>query len=339
MSKKKALLVGINYPGTAHALRGCVNDVLEMESILAGHYGFKDITMLRDHEATTKTMKTELENLVAGAQPGDILFFHYSGHGSQMIDSKYDRDEEPDGLDEILCPIDLNWNDKVIRDDDLREIFDKVPSGVHLTVVLDCCHSGSGLDQANTFQPLGQGEARGMLTEVLAGQGIKDIASRYLPPPPEVTMVAETRRLDFYKPRSIQKREVNQTGLLISGCQAHQTSADAYIGGKYMGACTYMIASALKGKKWDTDYKSLVVEINNKLADAGFSQRPELNGSEALFTKKFLREPETTEDDRPNRIKLCKWCNQPKRHCTCPKWWKQWYWKHGWKFWKYWGKR
>lgn len=281
MANKRALIVGINYPGTSHELRGCVNDALAMESLLKGHYGFQDITKLLDHQATTKNILDELEKLVAGAKAGDILFFHYSGHGSQFPDNM-DNDFEPDGLDEIICPVDLNWDDKMIRDDDLKRIFDKVPLDVNLTVVLDCCNSGGGLDQLNQFKPLG--EAR----QVDHTDPMKE-GGRFLPPPPNAVALTESRNLTFKKSRSlVSNREVNKTGLLISGCQSHQTSADAYIGGKYMGACTYMVIDVLKSHNYDVNYKTLVQDINQRMVQNGFTQRPELNGSSSLFANKFL---------------------------------------------------
>ena len=54
----------------------------------------------------------------------------------------YCHPHEADGLDEILCPTDLDWYDP-LRDDWLREQFDTLPAHVNLTVVMDCCHSGS----------------------------------------------------------------------------------------------------------------------------------------------------------------------------------------------------
>ena len=38
--------------------------------------------------------------LLGGVQSGDSLFFHFSGHGSQVIDHSGD---EEDGLDETIC--------------------------------------------------------------------------------------------------------------------------------------------------------------------------------------------------------------------------------------------
>jgi len=274
---KKALIVGINYPGTAHELRGCVNDANLIKSVITDHYGFTDVRMLLDNDATTANMIAELEKLVADTVPGDVVYFHYSGHGSQMYDTHGD---EADGLDEIICPVDLDWKTKVIRDDDLKRIFDKVPNGVNLTVTLDCCNSGGGLDQDNQYQSLG--EAR----EAIAG-GVQKGAGRFLPPPEPAEQALQTEAYLGFKPKALS-RDVDATGLLISGCQAHQTSADAYINGGYIGACTYVLADTLKNAQYDMNYKDLVDSMNRQLADYGFTQRPELNGPELLFGRTFL---------------------------------------------------
>ena len=41
--------------------------------------------------------------MVEGAQAGDNLFMHYSGHGGSMRD---DNGDEKDGMDETLVPLD-----------------------------------------------------------------------------------------------------------------------------------------------------------------------------------------------------------------------------------------
>lgn len=271
---KKALIVGINYPGTAHELRGCVNDANLINSVIRDQYGFSDIQMLLDNNATTANIIAGLEWLVADTVPGDVVYFHYSGHGSQMRDLDGD---EADGLDEIICPVDLNWADKVIKDDQLKAIFNKVPNGVNLTVTLDCCNSGGGIDQTNQYQSLGPAE-RALAPTAKDG--------RFLPPPPEIAALEPTVG---FKPRALS-RDVNATGLLISGCQAHQTSADAYINGGYIGACTYVLADNLKKAAYDINYKDLVDNMNRELADYGFTQRPELNGPELLFGRSFLED-------------------------------------------------
>lgn len=283
MGNRKAVLVGINYPGSQYALRGCVNDVLAMRDVLVNKFGFTDPTQVKvitDAEATTVNILNHLEWLVGGSAPGDVLFFHYSGHGSQLPDGA-DADHEPDGLDEIICPIDLDWRSKVIRDDDLKRIFDKVPAGVNLTVVLDCCNSGGALDQFNQYQPLGVGPNR-TLTEA------EESVGRYLPMPAHLMEEVRQYHLNL-KPDTMLARSVQERGMLITGCQSHQTSADAWIGGKYMGAATYYITQTLSDVNYDTDYKSLIDEVNNRIAAAGFTQRPELNGNQDLFATKVLQ--------------------------------------------------
>lgn len=281
MGHKRALIVGINYVGTGHDLSGCINDAKNMDNLLRTKFGFTDVKLVLEKEATTQNIKDQLRWLVSGCRPGDTLFFHYSGHGSQMLDTS--DDELDDSLDEIICPIDLDWREKVITDDYLKWVFDTVPAGVNLTVFLDCCNSGSGLDQTNQYQPLGVGRST---TE----------PGRYLPPPPEMQ---ELMKLVGAQPktRTLQSREVNQTGLLISGCQAHQTSADAFINGVWQGAATYSLLRNLDKFNYDITYKQLVEEMNDFMVDYNYTQRPELNGHPSLFELKFAAAPDVTTED------------------------------------------
>lgn len=280
MGKKRALLVGINYPNTPNELYGCVNDVMIMSQVLTQFFGFtnpKDKRMLTNQSATTANIKERLEWLVDGAQPGDVLYFHYSGHGSQVVASKYDTDMEPDGLDEIICPIDLDWRDHIIYDDDFRTIFNKVPTGVNLTVVLDCCHSGSGIDSKNIFQP-------GGLAKVVSIPKSPN-KSRLLPMPPDIANRGIGLSLQP-KPRNVGPTDA---GLLISGCQSHQQAEDAWIHNKFMGVATFFLIENLRKNKWDIDYKKLVSLMNRDLKKCGYAQAPELNGTQSLFGGKFLK--------------------------------------------------
>ena len=80
--------------------------------------------------------------------PGDALFFHFSGHGTQI---PTDDPQETDGMDEAIVPTGMN----VILDDDLRVIVCNLPLGAHLTMLADCCHSGTLLDNKVRDLPLG----------------------------------------------------------------------------------------------------------------------------------------------------------------------------------------
>jgi len=83
-------------------------------------------------------------------QPGDALFFHFSGHGAQQEDP---HGYEEDGMNETILPIDFK-SAGMITDDQISDMIVKhLPEGVRLTAVMDCCHSGSGLDLPFTWVP------------------------------------------------------------------------------------------------------------------------------------------------------------------------------------------
>ena len=106
---RRAVLIGVNkYKVPGADLRGCVNDVRNLQGVLTTYYGFaaKDIVTLTDYAATKTAMEKAIAKLVSGAEKGDVLLLHYSGHGSNVPD---DDGDEADKRDEILCPTDLDW--------------------------------------------------------------------------------------------------------------------------------------------------------------------------------------------------------------------------------------
>lgn len=271
---KKALLVGINYNNTNHKLRGCINDVHNIKGLLETHFGFdnpKHIKQLLETNATTKNIRSGLRWLVTGAKAGDVLYFHYSGHGSQIPNQNPEEDYEPDGKDEILCPIDLNWRANVIRDDDFKDYIKDLPKGVNLTVVLDCCHSGDGI--------------RSFGSPSLEKY---DIVDRFLPPPTDIVDKLIFNDLPFSSELLASKYE-NQVAILVSGCRSDQTSADAFLDGQYQGACSCFLKKLLKHNKCDVTYSELVKKLNSAMRRYNFSQRPELNCAKKMKKLKFLQ--------------------------------------------------
>ncbi|KAL2330967.1 hypothetical protein Fmac_018548 [Flemingia macrophylla] len=146
---KRAVLIGCNYPGTKAELRGCINDVWRMHKCLTKIYEFseKDIIVLIDTDRsytqpTGKNVRLALSRLVTSAKSGDVLFVHYSGHGTRL--PAYKDEEDTTGYDECIVPTDMN----LITDDEFRQFVDKVPRGCRITIVSDCCHSGGLIDAA-----------------------------------------------------------------------------------------------------------------------------------------------------------------------------------------------
>ncbi|XP_051125922.1 metacaspase-4-like [Andrographis paniculata] len=201
---KKAVLIGVNYPGTKAELKGCINDVRRMYASLVERFGFaeEDITVLIDTDdsytqPTGRNVRAALANLVESAQPGDILFVHYSGHGTRLPAETGEEDDT--GYDECIVPCDMN----LITDDDFRELVDKVPEGCQLTIVSDSCHSGGLIDEAkeqigeSTKQGKEEGEDSGFGFKKFLRRSVEDaIESRGIHIPSELKFGHRDRRHD-----------------------------------------------------------------------------------------------------------------------------------------------
>jgi metacaspase-1 len=257
----KALLVGINEYRSVRGLRGCVNDVVNIRSVLKQVVGLnnEDIRVVIDDRATKAMIRDRLQWLTAGTKAGDVRIFHFSGHGSQIRDRE--NDELGDGLDEILCPHDMDWDGTFITDDDLDELL-QVPDGVLLEAVLDCCHSG---DSARALG-LEAGEA--------------SPGGRFLRPPIDIASRHEGDNL-----RAPRKLLARRPATLWSACDESQTAADASMGGIFNGAFTFFLCKHLRENVAGTR-EELLARVTASLVDQGFEQRPQLRS--AFKPRRFL---------------------------------------------------
>ncbi len=147
-SKKKGLLVGINYNNDNYKnddLNGCENDMVRLSQWIQNkcHFEESDITTLDSVTATKENMIKEIKELVnfAKANPKSELWFSYSGHGSHYF-SAFEKDNQ----DEIICPVDYNSAGFISDNWFKSEFVDKLPLDCKLFVIMDCCHSGSNMD-------------------------------------------------------------------------------------------------------------------------------------------------------------------------------------------------
>lgn len=248
---KRALLVGINDYKQINDLSGCINDVTNVRDVLLKYFGFTvpDIRLLVDSRATKGNIMTRLKWLVKGAKKGDTLVFHYSGHGTQIRDR--DGDELKDHMDEAICPWDTSWDGGLILDDDLYNIFKGVPAGVHLEVLLDSCHSGTGTRELMVM---------------------KEMKIRYLPPPIDI----ECRIEEGLKTKTFASPGKPLNHILWAGCKDNQTSADALIGNTYNGAFTYYFCRHIRDTQAKIDRDELLKRIRASLRHEGYAQVPQL---------------------------------------------------------------
>jgi len=188
--------------------------------------------------------------LLDGASSGDLLFFHFSGHGSICEGS------------ECICPLDFDvkpWPHAVIMDGEIHQTFyDRLPKGAKGVCVFDCCHSGHIAD---------------LEVEIDRQIPANDFLVRYMEPPASLAKTPgpkEVRREGRLK--NVEKY-TDRDLWVFSGCHHDQTSADAYINGVPQGAFTWAFLAALK--QGHAIYCDLLRETKKNLSD--YTQHPVLS--------------------------------------------------------------
>lgn len=155
-SRKLALLVGIGQynelPYSAQPLNAHQGLQLVQKTLISKGFSENDIQVLRNGNATKAGIQNACEALLENTRQGDIVVFSFYGHGAQIKDDQ--PNEEADHLDEALAPANASFTSEsehrhMLRDDELGKWVKALrkktgPSG-QVLVLLDACHSGSGL--------------------------------------------------------------------------------------------------------------------------------------------------------------------------------------------------
>ncbi|ORC92284.1 putative metacaspase 5 [Trypanosoma theileri] len=255
----KALFIGINYTGMSGQLSGCVNDVKQMLSTLQRiQFPISECCILVDNPRfpnytdmpTRKNIIKYMAWLVYDVRPGDVLFFHYSGHGTQ---TKAKRDSQ-ERYDQCLVPLDYQRNGTIVDDDLFELLVKRLPAGVRMTAVFDCCHSASLLDLPFVF---------------VAGNN----------------MMAGRR----YEMRMARSDNFSQGDVVMfSGCADSGTSADVANTSSFGtgsvaagGAATQALTWALLNTSGLT-YADIFIKTREMLRQKRYSQVPQLSSSKPV---------------------------------------------------------
>lgn len=257
---KKALLIGINYRNTNSELNGCVNDALSVKALLVQKWGFKDdhIVLLTDDthiQPTRDNIITSVKSLVESAEEGDVLFVHYSGHGSYVLDKNGDED---DNFDECLVPLDFQQQTSgLITDDELYQTLVKPISdkSLKLFMLCDSCHSGTALDLHYIFRPNGD-NTRMVKTNSKWGQ------------------------------RQTTKAKV----VFVSGCLDPEYSNDITTNSGAFGAMTRSFIETVTSDTSTLTFENLLLGMNNIIRNdlSILTQNPQISTSYPIESKETL---------------------------------------------------
>ncbi|HIK30841.1 MAG TPA: caspase family protein [Oscillatoriales cyanobacterium M4454_W2019_049] len=284
--RKLALLVGINdYTGAWPSLKGCLTDVEMQRQLLIHGFGFNE----SDIRVVTNASRNEIltafeEHLIKQAKPGDVAVFHFSGHGSRVIDLACNS---IGGFNSTFVPIDspIPANDEGTVNDIMGRSLFLLMSAVqteNLTVILDSCHSGGG--------------KRGNFT-VRSRPGSEIFA------PSETELEFQERiRLDYtnLSPEEVEELRCENIakGVVIASASRDQLAVDAPFDDFHAGAFTYLMTRYL----WQQTRSEPISQVLAQLArttevmatKSGILQIPEMefNPPENQSQPLYFIEPE-----------------------------------------------
>ena len=263
-SIKRALLIGIGKYEVLPRLPGAKNDIKLVRQVLVSRYGFSEdhVDVVRDEAATRDGVLAALNKIVKEAGPKDVVYIHYSGHGSQVQD--LNGDEPEDQLDETIVPQDGRMDGVPdITDDELEAILAqlKTPQTV---VVLDSCHSGTA--------------TRGLEVRVRS--------------------VPADDRVALYKKGGVLTRAIvplnKHSYVLFSGAAAHEEALDGPVDGRYHGFFTHSLFKSLQAapsgastREIFAGAKSELKRIQNQFGRTSMPE-PQLEASKARIEQPFF---------------------------------------------------
>lgn len=270
-----AILIGAStYPALDERfwLKGPANDIDLVATYLQNNpvaqFAPANITVLADGVAggtppTLQAIRDSFARLTDTVQPGDFVYLHFSGHGSQS--PALDPSTETDGLDEIFLPVDIGpWEDttgtvqNALVDDEIGQMLDALRArGADVWVVFDSCHSG---------------------TATRAAPGAEDVRERKLGPqalkiPAAAMAQAETTRA-LPNPRDLPAPAIeptsDQPGKLVAffAAQTTETTPEKNMpkgdpNRRLQGVFTYTLFQTL-AERPGTTYRQLGDEVLRK---------------------------------------------------------------------------
>jgi hypothetical protein len=239
-------------------LRGCLNDVELQAELLVHRFGFnkqdnkQDIVVVSDNAETNDLKPTRAnilrvfqEHLIEQAKPGDVVVFHYSGHGSLVKD--------PDPLDTPECrrannchlngtlvpsdplPAQGRGSEIVVSDIMGRTLFllmDAIATE-NLTVILDSCYSGASTRGNAVVRTAPSRLGRNGETLVASAEEI-EYQKQWL------------ARLNLPVDKFQKRREAGiAKGVALGSASRNQEALDVPFGDFHAGAFTYLLTRYL----------------------------------------------------------------------------------------------
>lgn len=159
---------------------------------------------------------------------------------------------EDDGKDEAICPADFRVSGVIIDDVLHKYLVKKLPKGVRLTAIMDCCHSGTALLDLDYIYE--------------AKKQSKKEKKKKLKKKEKKKKKKKKKKDDDSDEDSEDNPEDHGAVVMLSGCEDHQTSADVVFDGTATGAMSYALITALVRNSMNLRWCDLLEEIRKILS-------------------------------------------------------------------------
>ncbi|MDX1476841.1 MAG: caspase family protein [Saprospiraceae bacterium] len=281
-----ALLVGINdYQKPLEKLRGCIKDINQIQDYIDKHCRDFNVQIkrLEDSSATYANIIDGFRTHLRKAGPEDVVWFHFSGHGSEEYCAEELRVIEPNGKDQTLICYDSRRDGaEHLADKELAVLLHEVANldvdgnrkegAPHIVVSLDCCHSGSGTRSASddaevrTRNAVSSGKIRS-LDSYLDGYYARQGGTFQVPTSPHV---------------------------VLSACESIQLAGDLSRG----GAFTTGLVEALNKTGGKINYSDLFMQARSSVRKIRKNQTPQFDTIENFdpYVRFLSGDPEGSPD-------------------------------------------
>lgn len=256
------LLVGIDtYPDNDSKLRGCVNDVNHINDYLKEYVTLSQyIETLKNSDATRENIIGLFRRHLGKAGENDVVFFHYSGHGSREIPAPAFNEYFSESKSETLVCYDSRlYGGYDLADKELAVLLWEVAKkNPHIVVSLDCCHSGSGSRGLND-------------TDELNMAGVRQIPGRY-----ERKTQTEPRPLESYLDGFYKNMDTiripRSRHVLMAACRRKQKAWETK---DHRGVFSTTLLEVLAKSGPDINYADLFVRCRTEIYKRVKNQTPQ----------------------------------------------------------------
>jgi pimeloyl-ACP methyl ester carboxylesterase len=275
--KLYALLIGINqYLGPVRPLRGCVNDVNNVENMLnklfSNSFDEMHIKKLLNQEATRENViNTFYAHLIEQATENDVIYFHFSGHGSQeKAPREFFEFDTKDKNETLVCADSRLPGRYDLADKEVGVLLHLASKKTkNIIMVADSCHSGT----INRGDEIGAFESR-FETENPSGRGYETYLNGYL------------------KEKNILKVPEFE-GVVFAACKDKEKAQED--SKNQCGLFTSNFLKALEENRGDVSYSELYTTIRSRIESMLDTQHPEFDyGTTTSPHSLFLRDKENS---------------------------------------------